>query len=68
VKIPPGSRAGAKLRLKGKGATDPKTHTSGDFYVKLMIQIPGDGGERAREAAEALESYYGENPRKNLRL
>lgn len=68
LKIPAGSQSGKKLRLKGKGVTDPKTHTSGDLYVKLMIQIPGNGGEPARQAAEALESFYGENPRKNLRL
>lgn len=68
LKIPAGSQSGQKLRLKGKGVTDPKTHTSGDLYVKLMIQIPDNGGESARQAADALESYYSENPRKNLHL
>ncbi len=68
LKIPAGSQSGQKLRLKGKGVTDPKTRKSGDLYVKLLIHIPGNGGERAREAANALESCYGENPRKDLHL
>ncbi len=33
VKIPPGSRAGQKLRLKGKGASGPQGR--GDLYLKL---------------------------------
>ena len=73
LKIPPGSQSGQTLRLKGKGVTDAsvtnaKTRTTGDFYVKLMIQIPKNGGERAQQAAELLEHYYEENPRKHLRL
>jgi DnaJ-class molecular chaperone len=68
LKIPPGSQSGRRLRLRGKGLTDEKTHTTGDLYVKLMIQIPPDGGERARRAADLLESCYDENPRKRLHL
>jgi molecular chaperone DnaJ len=68
VKIPPGSQSGQKLRLKGKGVPDPKTQHDGDFYVKLLIQIPSEGGERARRAVDLLETCYDENPRKHLRL
>lgn len=68
VKIPPGSQSGQTLRLKGKGVTDAKTQTTGDLYLKLMIQIPKDGGDRARQAAELLDHYYTENPRQHLRL
>jgi molecular chaperone DnaJ len=68
VKIPQGSQSGQTLRLKGKGVTDAKTHTTGDLYLKLMIQIPKDGGDRARQAAELLDHYYTENPRQHLRL
>ncbi|MCS6926672.1 MAG: J domain-containing protein [Candidatus Binatia bacterium] len=66
VKIPPGSQSGRKLRLKGRGITDEKTGAVGDLYVRLLIQIPTDGGERARHAADILESCYGENPRTRL--
>ena len=68
VKIPPGSQSGKKLRLKGKGVPDPKGRQDGDFYVKLLIQIPTDSSERARRAVDLLETCYDENPRKQLRL
>ena len=68
LKIPPGSQSGQKLRLKGKGITDEKTNKSGDLYVKLMIQLPRAGDERARQAADLLESCYDENPRTHMRL
>jgi DnaJ-class molecular chaperone len=68
LKIPPGSQSGRKLRLKGKGVTDEKTGAVGDLYVKLMIQVPHNGGERVRHAVEVLENCYSENPRKHLRL
>ena len=68
VKIPLGSQSGQTLRLKGKGVTDVKTHMTGDLYLKLMIQIPKNGGDRARQAAELLDHYYTENPRQHLRL
>jgi len=48
--------------------TDEKTHVTGDLYVKLMIQLPRDGGERARQAADLLETCYDENPRKHMHL
>jgi molecular chaperone DnaJ len=68
LKIPRGSQSGQKLRLKGKGVSDQKTQGDGDLYIRLLIQIPGDGGERARRAADLLETCYDENPRKRLRL
>ena len=68
LKIPAGSQSGQKLRLKGKGVTNEKTHTSGDLYIKLMVQLPRSGNERARQAAELLESCYDESPRKHMQL
>src|SRR5215510_2882232 len=68
LKIPEGSQSGQKLRLKGKGVVNEKTHTSGDLYVKLMIQLPKVDDERARQAAELLESFYDENLRRHIQL
>jgi DnaJ-class molecular chaperone len=68
LKIPEGSQSGQKLRLKGKGVINEKTHTSGDLYVKLMIQLPRAGDERVRQAADLLESCYEEDPRKHIQL
>lgn len=41
VKVPPGSRSGSKLRLKGKGFID-KNKTRGDLYIQLVIDLPSD--------------------------
>lgn len=68
LKIPAGSQSGQVLRLKSKGVTDSKTNTSGDFYVKLMIQVPHEASDRLRQTVDQLERYYTDNPRKNLHL
>ncbi len=48
--IPKGSSSGRTLRLKGKGAMDPKTKKRGDQYVKLQIMLP-DKPDEALESA-----------------
>ncbi|PCI34475.1 MAG: molecular chaperone DnaJ [Alphaproteobacteria bacterium] len=40
--LPKGSSSGRIMRLKGKGAADPKSKTRGDQYVKLQIMLPAD--------------------------
>ena len=68
LKVAPGSQSGKKLRLRGKGVPAMKGGTRGDLYAVLQVQIPTDGGERAREAATILEQAYEKNPRADLRL
>ncbi|WP_417319319.1 DnaJ C-terminal domain-containing protein [Emcibacter sp.] len=50
--IPKGSSSGKKLRLKGKGAKDPKSGTVGDQYVRLMITLPEKPDEALEKAIE----------------
>ena len=63
LKIPPGSHAGSKLRLKGRGipATPP-----GDFYVVLQIALPPANDEKAKAAYAALAAALPFNPRASL--
>ena len=64
LKIPAGSHAGSKLRLKGRGvpATPP-----GDFYVVLQIALPPANDERAKAAYAAMAAAAaGFNPRASL--
>jgi len=68
LKIPPGSQSGQRLRLRGRGVKDTKSKAAGDLYVRLLVQVPRDGGDKARRAVEELEQCYGENPRKSLKL
>ncbi|MEA2626219.1 MAG: molecular chaperone DnaJ [Candidatus Binatota bacterium] len=68
VKIPPASQSGQRLRLRGRGVKDAKAKTGGDLYLKLLVHVPKDGGDKARHAAEELEACYEQNPRQNLRF
>jgi curved DNA-binding protein len=63
LKIPPGSHAGTKLRLKGRGipAAQP-----GDFFVVLQIALPPANGEKAKAAYAALAAAGAFNPRASL--
>src|SRR6202041_4021791 len=63
LKIPAGSHAGSKLRLKGRGipASQP-----GDFYVVLQISLPPANDEKAKAAYAALAAALPFNPRASL--
>jgi curved DNA-binding protein len=63
LKIPPGSHAGSKLRLKGRGipATPP-----GDFYVVLQIALPTAHDDKAKAAYAAFAAAMPFNPRASL--
>ena len=40
LKIPPGTKSGQVLRLKGKGVRNLKTKVAGNMYVKVRVQVP----------------------------
>jgi curved DNA-binding protein len=63
LKIPAGSHAGSKLRLKGRGipATPP-----GDLFVELQIALPDAKDEAAKAAYAAMAAALPFNPRANL--
>lgn len=63
LKIPPGSRAGSKLRLKGRGMP---ASTPGDFYVVLEISLPPAPDDKAKAAYRALADALPFNPRTSL--
>jgi len=66
--IPPGSAAGRKLRLRGKGipASSPGG-TAGDLYVVLTIALPPSGSDAARRAYEAFKAAFDFDPRAGLK-
>lgn len=63
LKVPPGSVAGSKLRLKGRGIPgDP----IGDFYVVLQIVIPPADTEAAKVFYRDMAEQFKFNPRAKL--
>lgn len=63
LKIPAGSTAGRKLRLKGRGIPGP---SAGDLYVVLRITLPPAETEAARAAYRDFEKALAFNPRAHL--
>jgi curved DNA-binding protein len=65
LSVPAGSKAGRRLRLRGKGLPgDP----AGDLYVELSISLPAPDGKAVDEAYRALaRSAAGFDPRAGLR-
>lgn len=62
--IPPGSIAGRKLRLKGRGI--PGT-PAGDLYVVMSISLPPADSDKTRKAYEAMAQAFDFNPRQHLK-
>ena len=55
LKIPPGSEAGRKLRLKGRGIPG---NTPGDFYFVLHIALPPADSEPARQFYRGMAAQF----------
>jgi len=65
VKIPPGSRAESKLRLKGKGLpTAAGGHA--DLFLHLQIVLPPSLSEEERKLYEQLRRLRHDDPRAEL--
>ena len=65
MRIPPGARAGQKLRLKGRGLPGPGG-SAGDQYVVLKVVLPPADSPRARELYEQMKRELAFNPRADL--
>lgn len=63
LKIPPNSRQGSKLRLKGRGLP---AKTPGDFYVVLQIALPPANTEREKAIYQKMQQEFDFNPRLSL--
>ncbi|MDD5126137.1 DnaJ C-terminal domain-containing protein, partial [Methylovulum sp.] len=63
LKIPPNSKPGNKLRLKGRGLPGP---SPGDFFVVLQIALPPADTEKAKAAYEKMQQAFDFNPRQYL--
>jgi curved DNA-binding protein len=65
VKIPGGSRAGQKLRVRGKGLPKPGG-ADGDLYAVLQIVTPSVVNDREKELYRELERASNFNPREHF--
>lgn len=63
LKIPPNSRQGSKLRLKGRGLP---AKAPGDFLVVLQIALPPANTDRAKAVYQKMQQELDFNPRLSL--
>jgi curved DNA-binding protein len=66
VKVPPGTSSGTRLRLRGKGVPNPKTHERGDQYVVVKIVVPHETSEAAKKLYSELATIESQTPRTGL--
>ncbi len=65
--IPLHSKAGRKLRLKGKGIPSSGANSpAGDQYVVLEIALPPANSDKEKEAYRAMAQAFDFNPRRHL--
>ena len=57
--IPPGSAAGRKLRLKGRGLPSAKASVApGDLYAVITVALPPADTDKARDAYAAMAAAF----------
>jgi curved DNA-binding protein len=66
MKVPPGTKAGQKLRLAGKGLPKPGGG-AGDLYAVLSIAVPATLTDSERKLYEDLRKTSGFDPRLRFR-
>ncbi len=67
LKIPPGTQAGQKLRLREKGVPSAANESArGDQIVEIQIVVPKIQDERSKEILRELAKLNPEDPREEL--
>ena len=68
LKIPAGTQPGKTFRFKDMGAPDVKHRGStGAFYVKVRVDVPGDLTDEERDALTRLRDHDPRDPRSAMR-
>ncbi len=60
ISVPSGTQPGQILRLKGKGVKDIHSHSRGDLYVKIEVQIPVNISKKQKELLKEFAESSGE--------
>jgi DnaJ-class molecular chaperone len=66
LNVPAGTDAGSRLRLRAKGMARPGDKPPGDLYVTLLIRVPKQLDETAREHVLELDRLGPTDLRKHL--
>ena len=66
--VPKRSQNGQKLRVRGKGAPNPKTGDKGDLFVVIEVKLPTDDNDDLETLASELDQYYTGEVERQLRF
>ncbi len=66
VRVPPGTKSGTKLRLRGRGIARSKGDGHGDHYAVIQIVPPSELTPRQRELLESLAAETESDPRASV--
>ncbi|MBI5310988.1 MAG: molecular chaperone DnaJ [Actinobacteria bacterium] len=66
IKVPPGTRHGTIVRLKGEGPPRAKGGGSGDIHFRIEIELPAELTKEQAEAVDDLATVMNGNPRESL--
>ena len=64
LRIPPGTQAGQRFRVRGRGAPSPRDGVRGDLVVEVKIVLPRLLDERSKELLREFGRINGEDVRK----
>lgn len=64
LNLPKGANSGAKMRLRGRGAVDPKTGARGDLFARLVVTLPEVPGSDLEAFAERWRAERPYAPRR----
>jgi len=66
LKIPPGTKAGQKFRMRDRGVFNSRKNARGDQIVEVVIQPPAVRDERTKEILRELAQLNPEDPRAEI--
>jgi molecular chaperone DnaJ len=66
LRIPPGTQAGQRFRLRAHGAPSPQTGARGDLVVEVRLVLPRLADERSKELMREFGRLNSENVRKDF--
>lgn len=68
VRVPPHSRPGQRLRLRGKGAARRGSSERGDLFLRLVVELPEGRDDELERLAKEMEPLYADrDPRAALK-
>ena len=67
LSVPAGVRCGQRLRMRGKGMTDPRSKGQrGHQFVEIQLVLPKDLNDEEKQALAAIDERTGFHPRAKL--